>query len=66
MIGFETSCSTSERIIWNDAAAKDDSYPACEKFIGVQPVLTTRLKNLIRLNVAGKEFSLLLLSSSSY
>jgi hypothetical protein len=47
MTGFETLCSTSERIIWNDAAATDDSYSACEKFIGVQPVLTSRVKNLI-------------------
>jgi len=47
MTDFETSCSTSERIVWNDAAATDDSYPACEKFIGVQPALTSRLKNLI-------------------
>jgi hypothetical protein len=47
MTGFETSCSPSERIVWNDAAATDDSYAACEKFIGVQPVLTSRLKNLI-------------------
>jgi hypothetical protein len=45
MTGYETSCSTSERIVWNDAAATDDSDPACEKFIGVQPVLTSRLKN---------------------
>jgi hypothetical protein len=35
------------RIIWNYAAATDDSYPACEKFIGVQPVLTSSVKNLI-------------------
>jgi hypothetical protein len=35
------------RIVWNDAAATDDSYPACEKFIGVQPVLISRVKNLI-------------------
>jgi hypothetical protein len=40
MTGFETSCSTSEIIIWNDEAPTDDSHTASEKFIGVQPELT--------------------------